>query len=132
MFHFTLFPERNKEIFFQKNPTIFGPLCPFLGKTECSSKFFSYHFFLILTKYHCAKFWRKSNAWIPSNTGFRRTHAHMVQAYHETPHISNHSDSEINFLSVNITIFYLEVALYMQISTFTIIQLTFYLGQSYW
>ena len=32
MFHFTLFPEKNKEIFFSKNPTIFGPLCPFWPK----------------------------------------------------------------------------------------------------
>ena len=35
----------------------------------------------------------------------------MVKAYHETPHTSNHHDSEINFLSVNITILYPEVAL---------------------
>ena len=30
-----------------------------------------------------------------------RMHACMEQAYHQTPHASYHSDSEINFLSVN-------------------------------
>ena len=32
MFHFRLFREKTKEPFFFKNPTNFGPLCPFLGK----------------------------------------------------------------------------------------------------
>ena len=39
----------------------------------------------------------------------------MVKAYHETPHTSNHFGSEINFLSVNITILYSEVAFYLKI-----------------
>ena len=30
-----------------------------------------------------------------------RMHTYMVQAYHETLRTSYHSDSEINFLSVN-------------------------------
>ena len=89
---------------FSKNPTIFAPLRPFLGKTECSSNFCSYQFFLILIKYHCAKFRRKSNDLIPSNTIFKRIHIHtyMVQVYHETLQTSNHSGSEINLISVNI------------------------------
>ena len=78
MFHFRLFPEKTKKTFFlPKNPTIFGPLCPFLGKTECSSKFWSYRDFLKKFKYHCIKFRRKSNEWFPSYTSFRCTHAHM-------------------------------------------------------
>ena len=77
MFHFRLFPEKTEKFFFSKNSTIFGPLCPFLGKTEFSSKFCSCQFFFLKIKYHCAKFRRKSNEWFPGNTSFRRTHAHM-------------------------------------------------------
>ena len=56
----------------------FGSFCPFLSKTELSSKFCSDQFFLILTKYHCAKYIYKkqTNEPIQSNTGFRRTHTH--------------------------------------------------------
>ena len=46
MFYFKLFREKTKEFFFLRNPTTFDPLCPFLGKTECSSKFCSYQYFL--------------------------------------------------------------------------------------
>ena len=46
MSHFRLFREKSKWFFFQKNPSIFGTVCPFWGKTECSSKFCSYLYFL--------------------------------------------------------------------------------------
>ena len=51
----------------------FGPFSPYLGKTGFSSRFCSYQFFLILTKYHCVKFKKKNkktNERIPSNTDF--------------------------------------------------------------
>ena len=78
---------------------------------------------------HCAHFWAKQN--VPLNSvpisiflkktpsiivpnfeevmsGFQATlvsearmHTCMEQAYHQTLHASYHSDSEINFLSVN-------------------------------
>ena len=38
----------------------FGPFSPYLGKTGFSSRFCSYQFFLILTKYHCVKFKKKT------------------------------------------------------------------------
>ena len=46
MFHFRLFRKKTMDFFSSKNPTIFGPLCPFLGETEYSSKFCSYQYFL--------------------------------------------------------------------------------------
>ena len=85
MFDFKLFPEQNKDFFFQKKPTIFGPLSPFLSKTECSPKFSSYHF-LILTKYHCAKFRGKSNEW-NSKQHWLQTHACTHKWYR---HIMKH------------------------------------------
>ena len=103
MFHFRLFREKTKESIFQKKKTIFGPLCPFLGKTECSSKFCFYQYFL-------KKLW--PSIIVPNlkkvMSGFQVTlvseapiHTCMEHAYHETLHTSYHSDSEINFLSVN-------------------------------
>ena len=78
MFDFRLFPEKTKKkYFFFEKPHYFGPLCPFLSKTECSSKFCCDQFFFKKIRYHCAKFRRKSNEWLPSYTSFRRTHAHM-------------------------------------------------------
>ena len=46
----------------------------------------------------------------------------MVQTYHETFYILNHSESEINFLSID-TILGVILYLHMQISTFTISQI---------
>ena len=42
----------------------------------------------ILTKYHCAKLFKKTNTRIPSNTSFRRTHLHrngQAQIYRTLP-----------------------------------------------
>ena len=125
MFHFRLFREKAKEFFF-KNPTIFDPLCPFLSKTECSSKFWPHQYFL--------KKLRPSII-VPNlkevMTGFQATlvsetrmHTCMEQAYHQTLHASYDSNSNSN----TVTILYPEVALCMQISTFTIIPMAFYQG----
>ena len=49
----------------------------FGGKTEFSSNFDHYQFFfLILNKYDCVKFFKKTTESIPGNTGFRRTYTH--------------------------------------------------------
>ena len=77
------FQRKLEAFFFFKKPTIFGPLCPFLGKTECSSSSVPISFFFkkLLTKhcsakYCCAKL-RKRNEWFPRNTGFRGTYAYI-------------------------------------------------------
>ena len=103
MFHFRLFPEKTKKNFFSKNPTIFGPLSPFLGKAERSSKFCSYQLFFlkklsIIVPNFKGKLMSSFQATLVSDA---RMHTCMVQVYHETIHTSYHSDSEINFLSVN-------------------------------
>ena len=71
------FQKKLKNFFFKKS-TIFGPLYPFLGKHNVSLNPVPISFSkTILTKYHCAKCWRKSNEWFLSNTGFRGTHVYM-------------------------------------------------------
>ena len=50
----------------------------FYAKQNYSSKFCSYQFFLILTKFYCANFQKKKKKMIkviPINTSIRRTHA---------------------------------------------------------
>ena len=42
--------------------------------TIFSSKVYSNEFYLMLTKYHCSKFFKKANDQIPSNTSFKRAH----------------------------------------------------------
>ena len=91
MFHFRLFREKTKKNFFQKTPLFLVYLCRLLGKTECSSKFCSYQYFL-------KKF---GPSIIVSNfegkvmSGFQATlvseahmHTCMEKAYHKTLHDS--------------------------------------------
>ena len=103
MFHFRLFREKTKYFFFSKNPTIFGPLCPFLGETECSSKFCSYQYFLkkLRPSIIVPNFEEVMSGFQATLVSEARMHTCMEQAYHQTLHASYHSDSEINFLSVN-------------------------------
>ena len=105
MLHFR-FREKTKEFFFfffSKNPTIFGPLCQFLGKTECSSKFCSYHYFLkkLRPSIIVPNFEKVISGFQATLVSEARMHACMEQAYHETHHASYHANSEINFLSIN-------------------------------
>ena len=51
-----------------------GTVSSWLGKIFFPLTFCSCQFFKILTKYHCAKFQKKPDDWIPSNTGFSRMH----------------------------------------------------------
>ena len=103
MFHFRLFREKTKYFFFSKNPTIFGPLCPFLGETECSSKFCYYQYFLkkLRPSIIVPKFEEVMSGLQATLVSETRMHTCLEQAYHQTLHASYHSDSEINFLSVN-------------------------------
>ena len=87
MFQSILFREKSKLFFFSKNPTIFGPLCPFLGKKECSSKFCSYQY--LLKKFQPSIIMSKFEGKVMS--GFQVTlisqesmYTHMEQTYHET------------------------------------------------
>ena len=103
MLHFR-FREKTKEFFFfLKNPTIFGPLCQFLGKTECFSKFCSYQYFLkkLRPSIIVPNFEEIMSGFQATLVSEARMHTCMEQAYHQTLHASYHSDSEINFLSVN-------------------------------
>ena len=94
MFHFRLF----REIVFQKTP-----LFPFLGETECSSKFCSYQYFLkklrpSIIVPNLEEVMSGFQATLVSEAGM---HTCMEQAYHQTLHASYDSNSEINFLSIN-------------------------------
>ena len=102
MLHLT-FGEKTKEFFFSKNPTIFGPLCQFLGKTQCPSKFCSYQYFLkkLRASIIVPNFEEVMSGFEAALVSEARMHTCMKQAYHQTLHASYHSDSEINFLSVN-------------------------------
>ena len=99
MFHFRLFREKAKGFFFKK-PHYF---CPFLGKTECSSKFCSYQYFLkkLRPSIIVPNFEEVMSGFQATLVSEARMHTCMEQAYHQTLHASYHSDSEINFLSVN-------------------------------
>ena len=102
MFYFRLFREKTK-FFFSKKPSIFGPLCPFLGETECSSKFCSYQYFLkkLRPSIIVPNFEEVMSGFQATLISEARMHTCLEQAYHQTLHASYHSDSEINFLSVN-------------------------------
>ena len=103
MLHFR-FREKNKDFFFfPKNPTIFGPLCQFLGKTECSSKFCSDQYFLkkLRPSIIVPNFEKVISGFQATLVSEARMHTCMEQAYHQTLHASYHSNSEINFLSIN-------------------------------
>ena len=102
MLHFR-FREKTKEFFFSKNPTIFGPLCQFLGKTECSSKFCSYQYFLkkLRPSIIVLNFEEVMSGFQATVVSEARMHTCMEQAYHQALHTSHHSESEINFLSAN-------------------------------
>ena len=101
MFYFKLFREKTKEFFFLRNPTTFDPLCPFLGKTECSSKFCSYQYFFKKTPSFTVPKFEVMSGFQATLVSEARMHTCMKHAYHQTFHASYHSDSEINFLSVN-------------------------------
>ena len=102
MLHFR-FREKTKGFFFSKTPIIFGPLCQFLGKTECSSKFCSDQY--VLKKLRASiivpNFEEVMSGFQVALVSEARMHTCMKQAYHQTLHASYHSDSEIDFLSVN-------------------------------
>ena len=87
MLHFR-FKEKTKEFFFSKNPTIFGPLCQFLGKTECSSK-------ILRPSIIVPNFEEVMSGFQATLVSEARMHTCMEQAYHQTLHASYHSDSEI-------------------------------------
>ena len=99
MFHFRLFREKTKGFFFKK-PHYF---CPFLGKTECSSKFCSYQYFLknVRLSIIVPNFEEVMSAFRVTKVSQARMHTCMEQVYHQTLHASYGSDSEINSLSVN-------------------------------
>ena len=98
MLHFR-FREKTKEFFFffSKIPIIF------VGKTECSSKFCSDQYFLkkLRPSIIVANFEEVMGGFQATLVSEARMHTCMEQAYHQTLHASYHSDSEINFLSVN-------------------------------
>ena len=101
IFHFRLFREKTKYFFSSKNPTIFGPLCPFLGETECFSKFCYYLYFLkkLRPSVIVPKFEEVMSGLQATLASKTRMHTCLEQAYHQALHASYHSDSEINFLS---------------------------------
>ena len=75
---YLIFRKKNKEFFFQKTPVFLAHCAHFWAKQNVPLNSVTItFFFLILTKYHCAKFRRKCNEWIPSSTGFRCMHAHI-------------------------------------------------------
>ena len=76
VFHFRLFPEKTKEIFFSKNPLFLAHCTHFWANISLNPVPISFSK-TILTKYHCAKCWRKSNELFLSNTGFRGMHVYM-------------------------------------------------------
>ena len=60
---FLLFRGKSNDKFFKKRRNaIFGRFCLFLGKTEFSSKLFSYQLVLILTNYRWIKFQKWENS----------------------------------------------------------------------
>ena len=95
--------EKKLKFLFSKNPTIFGPLRPFLGETECSSKFYSYQWFLkkLRRSFIVPKFKEVMNGFQATLVSEARMHTRMELAYHQTFLASYYSNSEINFLSVN-------------------------------
>ena len=76
--------EKKLNNFFFKKPHYFWPLCPFLGETECSSKFCSYHYFLkkLWPSIIVPKFEEVMSGFQATLVSEAHMHTWMEQAYH--------------------------------------------------